>query len=260
MELKYVTCSGANEHTNIKDMIALSEQFPKVEFGIQVSGKKCGQGSARESWLKELIQAIKRERKSIFLALHLNQDWVENFCEGRVTPQLSTFLTEKDWAGKPIFQRVQLNFKIGREKMPQIEMVEEMIKRYPEIRFILSASEANKNFIRKLYHRGQVKFDCLYDESFGEGQLPSDRKYPLFDDVLQGYAGGLSPENVERELEKISEKQPYNGKFYIDAEGKLKGENGRLSLERCEHFIRRAIIWEHIINEHSFFEGKRIVK
>lgn len=43
--------------------------------------------------------------------------------------------------------------------------------------------------------------------------------------VLQGYVGGISMENVLNELDKINQVVPEDREIFIDAEGKLKGED-----------------------------------
>ena len=103
MKLKCVTCSGTNEFTKIDDLFALYQEFPSVEFGIQVSGKKCSAGSARLAWLNNLKNQVLRKRKSLPLALHLNQDWVEGFCDGIKIPELQELLSWTDRQGNPIF-------------------------------------------------------------------------------------------------------------------------------------------------------------
>ena len=192
MKLKCITCSGTNEFTKIDDLFALYQEFPSVEFGIQVSGKKCSAGSARLVWLNNLKNQVLRKRKSLPLALHLNQDWVEGFCDGIKIPELQELLSWTDHQGNPFFQRIQLNFKIGHE-------------------------------------------------SFGEGVAPSQRHPPVFDDVIQGYAGGLSPDNVSSELEKIAELVPLDAVIFVDAEGKLKGEDGHFDYAKAREYVANAL-------------------
>ena len=102
---------------------------------------------------------------------------------------------------------------------------------------ILSASQPNLPFIYKAYYRG-MDFDVLFDDSFGEGIIPDMRKAPLFDDMFQGYAGGLSPENVASELHKIE--KVAKGSIFIDAEGKLK-QDGSFSFIKAERFVQNAL-------------------
>lgn len=153
MKLKYVTCSGVNEHTSIDDLFELYAEFPMIEFGIQVSGQKCGYTSPRLSWLNELYDEIMRRRIALPLALHLNQDWVTGFCDGRIPSVLYDLLLYRNHLQMPMFNRVQLNFKIGRERKPDFMNFENMILLYRKHRFIFSYNEANANFIKNFYAR-----------------------------------------------------------------------------------------------------------
>ena len=245
MGIKYITCSGANEHTDIDSMISLGRDFSLVEYGVQVSGRKCSFSSDRWAWLKELHQKEIEQNVRLNVSLHLNQDWVEKFCAGKYVPELETLLSWRI-GRKKFIHRVQLNFKIGREPQPDMECLENMVNSFPDFRFILSYNDNNADFIDEIYRRKKIKFDCLYDDSFGEGILAKERKSPAFSDVLQGYAGGLSPENIGEELTKISKKLPCQNDFFIDAEGRLKGEKGFLSIERCKEFVVNALVWENI--------------
>ena len=227
MKLKCVTCSGTNEFTKIDDLFALYQEFPSVEFGIQVSGKKCSSGSARLAWLNNLKNQVLRKRKSLPLALHLNQDWVEGFCDGIKIPELQELLSWTD--------------RQGNNKAPEIGRLESQMKKYPHLRFILSYNDANADLIGQIYQRHQVVFDCLFDESFGEGVAPSQRHSPVFADVIQGYAGGLSPENVSSELEKIAELVPLDAVIFVDAEGKLKGDDGHFDYAKAREYVANAL-------------------
>lgn len=244
MELKYVTCSGANEHTSIGALFALYEQFPFVEFGIQVSGQKCGEGSSRLDWLRSLRAQILAKNINLPLALHINQDWVEAFCQGELSPELQELLSYGNKLGMPMFQRVQLNFKVGREKTPNMDILEKQIISFPKVRFILSYNDANADIIRELYRRNEIVFDCLIDESFGEGIVPQKRLPLLFPDIVQGYAGGLSSENVISELKKINSIVPKDALVFIDAEGKLKGNDGHFSFMKAHDFLLNAATWQ----------------
>lgn len=248
MNLSLVTCSGANEHTDIEGLVSLLEET-FFELGIQVSGEKASHDSDRYWWIKELYYRLKDEDILSRFALHLNRDWVERFCFGELAPELKEFLAMRDCYGFPFFGRVQLNFKIGRDKIPGDDVLlnnlTRMINLFPEHTFILSYNDANAEFIRQLYWTG-IRFDCLYDNSFGEGILPSSRPAPVFGNVFQGYAGGLTPENVEQELDKISRSVHSGLFFFIDAEGGLKGNDGHLSLEKCRTFLKNAYHWQSL--------------
>jgi len=242
MRLVTITCSGANEHTEISALISMIQQFRKAELGIQVSNLKGAYGTARYWWFRALHLYLIQNRISIPIALHINSSWVEDFCQGMVAPELDNFLFLFGADKQPFVKRVQLNFKIGREKTPDLKVLYKTIARFPYQRFILSYNESNADFIQELYQTG-LNFDLLYDNSFGEGILPNTYPAPRFDDVLQGYAGGLSPDNITMELNKISKVVPCGCDFFIDAEGKLKGEDRHFSLKRCCRFLELASKW-----------------
>jgi hypothetical protein len=240
MKLKCVTCSGANEHTNVEKLVDLFYNYnDRASIGIQVSGKKASFGMARYWWIKALHYHLKEQEINLNIALHLNLDWVERFCSGDVPDEVEHFLSLNFADGEPFIRTIQLNFMIGREERPKVETVARMIKKYPDQTFVLSYNDANAEFIKQLYAT-DVRFELLYDSSFGEGIVPKNRLAPVFADIPQGYAGGLSPENVAEEIDKINKVIPSNGQFSIDAEGKLKGEDGHFSLERCRNFLNEA--------------------
>ncbi|MBP1532071.1 MAG: hypothetical protein ILA52_01050 [Alphaproteobacteria bacterium] len=245
MKLKFVTCSGANEYTSIKEMLKLSWDYPQIEFGIQVCGAKGGAGSSRRDWLIKLMRTVSRFDDDMLpnLALHINKDWVES-CGAGICPEDLTFLLMAyNYRYNKIFKRVQLNFKIGRDKWPDMQSLEKIMNSYSQ-EFILSYNESNADYINEMKNRGKARFVCLYDDSHGEGIIPEKRKSPAFDDVEQGYAGGLSPDNVVQELEKINLVVPEKTSIWIDAEGKLKGEDGHLSIDKCREFVDKALTWE----------------
>lgn len=247
-KLAFVTCSGVNENIDPYALISLAQQYPVVEYGIQVSGKKCSKDTGRYHWIKQLRTSLERRGTCLNLALHINQDWVESFCcQEELPEELEYLLHMVNAAGRPLFQRVQLNFKVGRDKTPDMELLQSHMWMHGlDRRFILSYNAENESIIRKLYAQKERDFDVLFDSSHGEGITATQWQKPVFDDssVLQGYAGGLSPENVGEILRQISEVVPENGLFYIDAEGKLKGEKGYISLEKCRQYIENALTWE----------------
>lgn len=57
MKLKFITFSGANEHTDIDVLLyGFAPSICEVaEVGIQVSGKKASFGTARYWWLQTLF-------------------------------------------------------------------------------------------------------------------------------------------------------------------------------------------------------------
>lgn len=247
MILNFVTCSGTNEFTDIRELVALMQEFPLGEIAVQVSEKQSPAGGARIEWVRELASYLKDNNIAINAALHINRTWVEQLCKGIILPELQDLIELQDIYGLPLFKRLQLNFKLGRDDVHDdcdetLVMLQKRIKR----RFILSCNQSNERLIKMLYLEG-LRFDVLYDSSFGAGIAPESRRNPLFTDVLQGYAGGITPANVCAELEKIEKAvltSPAIGNVYIDAQKGLEDENTHLSLEKCRAYLANATEWD----------------
>ena len=242
MFLKTIVCSGVNEKNDINDTIEFLKKYKNAEFGVQCSPRKAGYHTPRFEWLKELLYKLNEEKIEKRVALHLNEGFVVSFCDGKIPDEISDLLNMDRAVG-----RLQLNFKIGREafasgSVPDIKTLQKTMENIMEHPIILSASQPNLSFIHKAYHQG-IKFDALFDDSFGEGVAPDTRKPPLFNDVFQGYAGGLSPENVAEELGKIE--RVAKGAVFIDAEGKLK-QDGSFSFAKAEKFVQNALAAQNI--------------
>ena len=247
MKIKFITCSGANETTDIVSLLALAEKFPIVEFGIQVSGEKCHYGSQRFKWINDLAGYAAQQKVVLNIALHVNRSWAEECGQGNITRALADLLDLKDCHGDFFAKRIQFNFKIGRDKAPDKAKLAALINSLKGRRCILSYNESNKDLIQTLYREGVV-FDCLYDESFGEGIAPKDRKAPAFIEAVQGYAGGISPDNVRKTLNEIYQSwyaSPNTAGIWLDAEGMLKGENKHLSLVKCCAYLENAMDWRY---------------
>ena len=237
MLLKTIVCSGINEKNNIREAIEFLKKHKNTEFGVQCSPKKASYHSPRFDWLKGLASKLDEQKIENRIALHLNEGFAISFCDGKVPDEIADLLS----IGKSV-GRLQLNFKIGREtfasgSIPDITTLEKAITMLASHPIILSASQPNLSFIQKAHHQG-MKFDVLFDDSFGEGITPDARKPPLFDNVFQGYAGGFSPENVSEEVKKIG--KVAKGSIFIDAEGKLK-QDGHFSFDRAEKFVQNAL-------------------
>lgn len=270
MKINYVTCSGANEHTDIKGLIKLMSMYRFAEVGIQVSAEKCAFDSERMRWIRTLDSELrckyakstdkkKKERRYKFCinaALHVNSQWAEDFGQGIVDHELLYLLGMRNLEGDPFFQRVQLNIRVGREKAPDEYKLLDLMQMYKSHRFILVYNKDNDAFIRKMYalcSEVGLQFDLLYDESHGEGIEPAERPAPLFIDVNQGYAGGIGPLNVYNVLNEIFSAQcskPFLGGISIDAEGKLKNDRNRFDLRRCQLYLDYVEEWLS-----DYFEG-----
>ena len=240
MVLKYITCSGANEHTNIDDLLALVKEYPIMEIGIQVSEKKIMENPARFDWITALHEKVVTLKIAPNIALHVNGDWVQQFANRAIIPELDYFLTLRNGLKDCFIKRLQVNFLIGNNHRINFGRFCQAMTDHSARPIVLPYNKQNSAFVHKL-HSKSIKFDCLYDSSHGEGILPQQLQAPVFKDCLQGYSGGLSADNVAEQLQKLSLVVKSKRAIYIDAEGKLKGNDGHLDLQKCKAYIENAL-------------------
>lgn len=240
MVLKYITCSGANEYTNIDDLLALAKEYPMMEIGIQVSDKKITDNPARFDWIIALQEKVAAQKLAPNIALHVNGNWVQQFACRAMIPELDYFLNLQDGKKCLFVKRLQINFLIGNDyRIDFGRFCQAMTDRAPRP-IVLPYNNRNAIFVKKIYNKS-IKFDCLYDSSHGEGVLPKQHQAPVFKDCLQGYSGGLSADNVAEQLQKLSLVVKPERAIYIDAEGKLKGKDGYFDLQKCRDYIENAL-------------------
>lgn len=232
MKLDRVTITGADDSISPVALLGLSGDYPFVEWGILFSMN--WQGTPRypsERWIQELLETAPPK-----VSAHLCGRWVrEVVLEGKFT-----------WAEyfpsvAPRCHRVQLNFH--GEFHRAHATFPTLLDRLTTIQFILQCDGVNDATAKHLsLARRAVP---LFDTSGGGGLSPQE--WPAaWPDVYCGYAGGLGPDNLERELERIAVAAG-DATVWIDMERKVRSVNDRQFdldkvadiLERCGSFIEK---------------------
>lgn len=244
MQLKYITCSDPREFNNINDIISLGNISPLVEIAVQSHPSKMSPGMPRFQWFQELILQVATNKSSkINLAMHVNREYCDTICRfGEIPIEIKQFFDFADEKGNPIVKRIQLNMPKDAAENINIKKLSELISNRPTQEFILQYNDKTKDIVHRI---GQTatKFSVLYDASGGCGLLPSAWEKPVFQNHFQGYAGGISPDNVTYNLDKIDsvvweKKRP----IWIDAEGKLK-QNDMFNIDLAKKYIQNALNW-----------------
>lgn len=232
--LTKVTITGADDSTSINDLVALSEQFPFVEWGILVSLKsEGGYRFPSRPWIDELVKSADhrvRELKPLNLSTHICGTWVRKLLIGCL-----------DWTELPscvkASQRIQINTH-GERHFSEVAMME-------TLRDVPRAPHTNKQIIFQLdgvndhlaYAASRYGLDVagLHDLSAGAGVTPKAWLPPL-SHLPTGYAGGLSPDNVIEQWHKIEDvcERP----TWIDMERNVRTpDDSALDLEK----VRRVL-------------------
>ena len=231
--LKQITFTGADDNTNIIDLLALSSAYPFVEWGILLPGI----GKPRfpsMKWLETLIGRNMLEGEPAKLSGHI--------CPP-LTAKILHSLSSIDNLVGHAFSRIQINTH-GEKYLYDdkfFKNLHESIAR--EIIFQLDG--ANDNLLNQASHYPWLYFTGLIDGSHGGGVLPEHwpkpYTFPQIDCFWIGYSGGLGPHNLERELPKILEAAGDHN-IWIDMETHVR-TNGEFDLEKVVSRIKIAEKW-----------------
>lgn len=246
MQLRYITCSDIRENASVDKVIELLQISSKVEIGIQAHRPTMNKGMPRHMWLENLLSLSDCFSQPLNIAIHINHAWCSDFCDGIIPEELQELLDRKhEGTGKPIIKRWQLNLGDA-TSIPCADKTSKIIKNYRQNEFVFPYNNNKKlqEFISRLDSKG-VNFSLLYDSSYGAGISPESWNSPVYMNHPQGYAGGLSPENVSENLDKIAKVAGSRTDIWIDAEGKLKIPGTKtFDIQRAKQYINAALNWQ----------------
>lgn len=231
MKLNRVTITGADNNTDINEMLEISKQYPFVEWGILFSPKRIGEERYPDmKWVGKLAETFFKDTR-LNLSAHLCGGYTREMLMGKselINNNLKDYLT--------IFMRRQLNFNSSKNEVDLYGFFK-LLERAPILSFILQQNNANFKICQDVRNRKMQNIAFLYDSSGGRGTIASQWKQP-FDGFFTGYAGGLSPENLGHELRKIEEVVGDN-EIWIDTESRVR-TNGVLDMDKVKQFLEIA--------------------
>lgn len=250
MYISQVTCSDPREDTPVDKLIAFMKEFPEVEIAIQASESKMGPGKPRRAWFDELLRAVRNYPLRLNLAMHVNMEYCRHMCQGFVHDDLVPwFFAWRPDDKAPVIKRWQINY-IGSKCLLSERGIDELLYKYSTGReFIIqhdSSPIANK-FLSRLQRLARLEnpnaFSVLYDGSAGTGKLPAQWNAPYMN-YKTGYSGGLGPENISAQLDKISAVVDCNKIIWIDAESSLKTPGTKtFDIARAREYVLAARQW-----------------
>lgn len=246
MDLQYITCSDPRSDIPVQSMINFAMKYPLVEFGVQAHPGPMSYGHSRNIWFNKFVELSKNMNVQPNIALHINYQWCDSMCDGVVPEQLSNWLNMVNvHSGKNVVQRIQLNIGDG-TRCFDAQKIADLIKKFPNQKFIFPWNNITAKSIDAL-KQTDAKFLLLFDGSYGAGICPTKWTGPVYNDVPNGYAGGLGPKNVAENLDKINDILPSDYQTWIDAEGKLRDRytTGAFSLDLAEKYVKNAMCWKN---------------
>jgi hypothetical protein len=83
----------------------------------------------------------------------------------------------------------------------------------------------------------------LFDRSHGTGVLSGTWPAP-YRTIATGYAGGLGPDNLQEQLDRINRVVPVNVPIWVDMETKLRSpDNLTFDLDKCQRVVEITERW-----------------
>ena len=213
MNLDRVTITGIDDSTDPKALIDLTLEFPFVEWGILFSKQHQGKPRwASYDWINNFLK-VKGDME-IKLSAHLCGKWVKEF----VTSGVNSFAVENPIIWDTV-QRVQLNFHATRFH-PIANFGDVIANDGKSYIFQYDGVNALLDFVKS-----KTKAYPLFDISGGNGILPTS--WPKPEREYTGYAGGLSPDNIQEQLEKIKSVTG-DSRIWIDMETRVRSDDDRI--------------------------------
>lgn len=211
MKLHTVTITGAADDTPVAELVALSKEFPFVEWGILVSWAQEGSGRfPSRAWMDAFLASAAEHNLNV--STHLCGSFVRDLLAGQLA-----------WPGVPpiwaLSRRIQINTH-GKKLTWGLGMLRSM-DRLSDKQFIFQWDGVNDRLAYVAYGHGS-NVAALFDLSAGAGILP-ERWSPPETAFPCGYAGGLGPDNVAEQLERIAE--VCQVPFWIDMERRVRSED-----------------------------------
>ena len=254
MNLKYITCSDPRNYNKISDLYDLWDIDPRVEIAVQMHQGKVSPDTERYNWIRALVDSLYIRKPEYNLAIHVNNDWCDDICNGIIPAALEPlFNASSYYKSRPLVQRIQLNMPKHTAENFNAQKLKPVINAYNDKEFIIQYNARTQNAVQQLHKTG-ANFSLLFDESGGRSESPESWQKPVYGpEHLQGYAGGLKPETVGTELDKIV-KVARNRDIWVDIEGGVQKPTGELKPDGkpiklfhapfAAEYIRNVLAWE----------------
>lgn len=245
MNIKYITCSDPRNHNRIDEMFNLWNLDERVEIAVQMHPGKVSPDTDRYQWVQQLVDTVYRTpgKRECPLAIHVNCGWCDDICNGKIPEPLAPlFEAHSHFRFSAIVQRIQLNMPQKTAENFNPQKLKNVIDYFLDQTFIIQYNDRTKNAVDALHKTG-ARFQLLFDASGGRGIDAKEWQAPIYPGKHNmGYSGGMSPENVAGNLDKIA-MVAGNHSIWTDAEGKLKTDD-KFDSARAAAYIKNVLSWE----------------
>lgn len=233
--LKVVTITGADNSIKPEQLINLSKDYPFVEWAILFSrSQQGGRRFPSLTWVNDLVNLKIDVMPQMALSMHLCGAYVREFLVGNID-----FISSELSGAWPHFNRVQINTHGEQHKIDAVKLIEAM-NIWPEKEFIFQYDNVKVHSLAlELAVANKANCSALFDLSHGAGLLPEAWPEPLYG-VKCGYAGGISPDNIQEQIKAVEE-QADELETWIDMETHVRSDQDRLfDINKVDSCLRQA--------------------
>jgi hypothetical protein len=233
MNCETVTITGADDMTDMYELVDLSAEFPFVEWGILVSARNEGrQRFPSRHWIELFSGQVRRHGMKV--ATHICGEWVRELLVGELNWNCLPF------GLLPVSWRVQINTHGG--VYPSTTAMWDRMDELRGKKFIFQWEGVNDHLARATIQRGGLSaLSVLFDKSGGMGLVPDEWPKQL-SGIYCGYAGGLGPHNISQQLEKLEHLCQWE--YWIDMEQNVRTDDGeKLDLAKVRTVLETVRDW-----------------
>lgn len=216
------TLTGIDEHTDFSRALDLSHEFSFLEWGVLLGGAPSPRYPHIDTIANWASVCHDRQART---ALHLCGKFARQWIAG--DPDIVELARQ--------FGRIQVNVVAART---DVDALVDAVTSSRHPRVITQHNAANETITHRLINEHQHA--VLFDASGGRGEATTSWPTHIPGKAC-GYAGGLSPETVEEELEKIAAQA--GPAFWIDMEGRVRTAQDTLDLDRCQRVLANVQRW-----------------
>jgi hypothetical protein len=238
-----ITISGADDAVCIGDLLALSRAYPFVEWGIlYCMGTEGTAHNPSAEWRRKFAAVCRKYR--LRSALHLWGDATFRMLLQRRAD--AAFVTQMQR-----YDRVQVNIN-GRVRSFNREEVIDVYRVLAAygVKLILQRHDGSADAIDRFLSMSLTKatslplvVSVLFDASCGKGVSPREWPAPITVGEIEidtGYAGGISPRNIESVLDATAIAVRESGhrphRYWLDMQSGVRTA-GQFDLEKVERIL-----------------------
>lgn len=222
-----VTITGADNHTDPRDLADLSLRFPFVEWGVLFSVNDNRPRYPSRGWVERLAEIKGAMSLRNF---HLSAHFCGALAKEAMTGSGWMLDCVRGWG----FTRVQINgFALDKVDAMRSRKGLEIILQTRD----LATISPHQDFARSR-RTDDERYSLLFDASGGRGVSPE--RWPQAghmngDDVAVGYAGGITPDNVLSVFGELAHVEP----TWIDMESGVRTDD-RLDLYKVDRVLSQV--------------------